>query len=329
MPLVSIITPCYNSRDFIARTIESVRGQTFRDWEHIVVDDGASDGSAEEVEKYLPLEPRLKLVRQPNGGVCNARNNGFQGAASASKYVLFLDADDCLEPEMLEVLVHYLEAHPRVGAVYCNYRNVDEQDTPMPDAPLFSDRYVPARLGVRRLPDGHRNTPFVSIFACSVVLPSACVLRRAVYEQTQGWDEELGQHGEERDLLLQIALKSQVHFLPCVLLRYRRHPNQSSVRHGNLEVQRQTKKFYLKWRSLPGLSYRQRKQCFQAWRFWEGRLAPHHRFQDGKRALRNGDLRFFVRHCGWAAGGSCKLVSPVTGPDQCFEIALRFIHVGP
>ena len=101
MVKVSIITPCYNAEKFIGKAIESVRAQTFTDWEHIIVDDGSTDNSAEIIASYTEIEPRLKLIRQSNNGMCMTRNNGFKFCSEQSQYLLFFDADDCLEPQML------------------------------------------------------------------------------------------------------------------------------------------------------------------------------------------------------------------------------------
>ena len=103
MPKVSIITPCYNCDRYIGKTIESVRAQTFTDWEHIIVDDGSKDGSADAVRSYLSSDRRLQLIQQSNRGVASARNAGVNALAIESEYLFFLDADDCLDPEMLSV----------------------------------------------------------------------------------------------------------------------------------------------------------------------------------------------------------------------------------
>ena len=128
MPKISIITPCYNSDRYIGRTIASVQAQTLIDWEHIVVDDGSSDRSAEIVQSYSTSDPRIRLIQQPNGGVCKARNAGVVAASQESDYLLFLDADDCLNPEMLETLVSYLDQHLEVGLIYCTHTNIDAND---------------------------------------------------------------------------------------------------------------------------------------------------------------------------------------------------------
>src|SRR5262249_33469218 len=128
VPAVSIVTPCYNAGRFISRTVESVRRQTFAAWEHVVVDDGSTDDSAAVVTSLLASEPRLRLIRQANGGMSDARNNGFRACSPSSRYLLFLDADDCLEPGMLETLYRHLELHPEAGMAYCDHVHIDEQD---------------------------------------------------------------------------------------------------------------------------------------------------------------------------------------------------------
>jgi glycosyltransferase involved in cell wall biosynthesis len=81
MPQVSIVTPCYNAEKFISKAIDSFRNQTFTDWEHIIVDDGSTDNSAEIVSHYMQVETRLKLVKQSNRGLCITRNNGLKASS--------------------------------------------------------------------------------------------------------------------------------------------------------------------------------------------------------------------------------------------------------
>src|SRR5438045_1669769 len=118
MPRVSVITPCFNSAVFVGRTIDSVRAQTVAAWEQVIVDDGSTDASAEVVERLVREEPRLRLIRQQNRGVCAARNAGFRAASSDSDYLIFLDADDCLKPQALEAMTRYMDEHPDVGLVH-------------------------------------------------------------------------------------------------------------------------------------------------------------------------------------------------------------------
>src|SRR5579862_7222831 len=73
MPKISVITPCYNAQAYIQRTIESVIAQSFTDWEMVIIDDGSRDQTAEHVGRMAEKDPRIRIIRQENGGVCRAR----------------------------------------------------------------------------------------------------------------------------------------------------------------------------------------------------------------------------------------------------------------
>jgi glycosyltransferase involved in cell wall biosynthesis len=107
MPQVSVIVPTYNRADTIRRAIESVKAQTFDDWELIVVDDGSDDDTASIIEG---LAPRMTVIRQENRGFGEARNAGIH--ASSGKYLAFLDSDDEFLPHHLELGIAFLEGFP-------------------------------------------------------------------------------------------------------------------------------------------------------------------------------------------------------------------------
>lgn len=102
-PLVTVIVPMFQSAATVARTIASVRAQTMRDWELIVVDDGSTDGGASVVVQAADRDKRVRVIRQPNRGLAGARNTGIDNAAGS--YLHFLDADDWLAPTGLAALV--------------------------------------------------------------------------------------------------------------------------------------------------------------------------------------------------------------------------------
>lgn len=122
--LVSIITPCYNAERFVAETIESVKGQTYPNWEMIVVDDGSVDRSAAIVEGCAASDGRIRLIRQTNAGTAHARNVAMRVAQG--RYIALLDADDLWEPEFLE---RQLEFMRQSGAlcVCSGYRRINER----------------------------------------------------------------------------------------------------------------------------------------------------------------------------------------------------------
>jgi GT2 family glycosyltransferase len=257
--------------------VRSVARQTYRDWEHILVDDGSPDDLVNVVAPYLAAEPRLRLVRQRNGGVCNARNNGFAVASPESAYVLFLDADDCPRPEMLAVLVAYLDAHPAAGMAFCERTHIDEDDRPL-DARLQTPipRHVPDRFGVRQLAPEEPRTPFVSIFAYSVIVPSISLLRRSVYIAAGGWDETIRiQLFDDTDLFLRMALRAEVHYVPRDLSLRRQHAQAVTTTTPSAAWAERTAEHFASWLRGAGLSAQQRTLVRAAWDFREGRLLPY------------------------------------------------------
>jgi len=111
-PRVSIILPTFNRGDVIRRAIDSVLGQSFTDWELVIVDDGSSDGTAEAVSG---IDPRIVVVRQENAGVYVARNTGL--AKARGRWITFLDSDDDWTPGHLELSAGFLEHHPQEHVV--------------------------------------------------------------------------------------------------------------------------------------------------------------------------------------------------------------------
>ena len=115
---VSVVIPMYNRRHCICRALDSVLGQTYVDFELIVVDDGSTDGSGDVVRQYS--DPRIRLVTQANGGECAARNSGV--AAARAAWTAFLDSDDEWMPRFLERTLAMIRLHPHVAAVFTNAR---------------------------------------------------------------------------------------------------------------------------------------------------------------------------------------------------------------
>lgn len=121
-PLVSIILPVYNAKKHIARCIESIRAQTFTDFELIILNDGSSDNVSLPVcQMYAQVDSRILLVDKENSGVSNTRNLGIRLAAG--KYLQFVDSDDYLAPDYTETLVRCAEEH-RADLVIAHYNLV-------------------------------------------------------------------------------------------------------------------------------------------------------------------------------------------------------------
>ena len=115
--MISIIIPLYNKEASIATALRGVLAQTYQDFEVVVVDDGSTDGGAAVVEQFD--DPRIRLIRQANGGVSAARNRGI--AEAHGEHIAFLDADDEWMPTFLEEIAALIAAYPECKARATNY----------------------------------------------------------------------------------------------------------------------------------------------------------------------------------------------------------------
>ena len=106
-PAISVIVPVYNVANHVAACLDSLRGQLWTDFEVIVVDDGSTDGSAEQAERTIAGDPRFRLIRQENKGLSGARNTGLDAARGA--FIAFVDSDDRVTRDYLSRLYHVLE----------------------------------------------------------------------------------------------------------------------------------------------------------------------------------------------------------------------------
>lgn len=103
MAQISIIIPVYNSKPYLGRLFDSLKAQTFSDWEAVCVDDGSTDGGGELLEKFSEGDGRIKVYHRVNGGLSAARNTGMEHCEG--EFLAFLDADDCLHPQTLEIAI--------------------------------------------------------------------------------------------------------------------------------------------------------------------------------------------------------------------------------
>lgn len=124
--LVSIITPTYNCAKFIAKTIDSVKAQTYKNWEMIIVDDRSQDNTREIVEEYVKDDPRIQYhLLEINSGAAVARTTAMKLAKGS--YMAFLDSDDIWTPDKLERQIQWMEENG-VAFSCTAYEQIDEND---------------------------------------------------------------------------------------------------------------------------------------------------------------------------------------------------------
>ena len=142
-PLVSIITPLYNSEKYIGGTIESVLNQTYKNWEMLIVDDCSKDDGVKIVNEYVLKDKRIKLFRnEKNEGVSFARNKALDLAQG--KYIAFLDSDDLWKKEKLEKQISFMEKN-NIDLSYTGYEKINM------DGSLRGEIKVPEKLDYKEL----------------------------------------------------------------------------------------------------------------------------------------------------------------------------------
>jgi len=123
---LSIIVPVYNVEKYLEKCLDSILGQTFRDFELIIVNDGSPDDSDRIIESYKKADNRIRVINKENGGLSSARNAGIEEAKG--KYLAFIDSDDWIEKEMFQCMLKKGEA-AKADIVFCDVRGEYEDGT--------------------------------------------------------------------------------------------------------------------------------------------------------------------------------------------------------
>ena len=149
-PTISVIVPVYNAEKYVGRCIESVKAQTYSDWQMILVDDGSKDKSLEICQEYAGSDNRIRVIHQENAGPGIARNVGLKYANG--KYVVFIDSDDYIEKEYFQLLSQHEE-----DVVYFNIFNVDEDGHVINEEKMSENKDLQLDIILRRQMTGRIN----------------------------------------------------------------------------------------------------------------------------------------------------------------------------
>lgn len=219
-PTVSIITPFFNTDDVFLETATSVLGQSFQNFEWIIVDDGSTDTAAlARLQTEQAHDTRIKVITQKNAGPAAARNTAFRN--SRGHYICQLDSDDLLEPTFIEKCLWFLESNSNFG--FCNAWSV-----------IFGSEEFLWRTGFER--------GALHLEANSG--PNMSLIRRSAFEDAGGLDESIRLGHEDWDFWLALAKAGYWgHTLPEYLMWYRKRQNgrfhqvmQSDNGHRDFEV---------------------------------------------------------------------------------------------
>ncbi len=209
-PLVSVIVTTYNHEAFIAEAVQSVLAQTYADYEVIVVDDGSTDGTVDQLSRF---GDKIHLVRQPNQGIAGSRNTGIQHARG--ELLAFLDGDDLWEPEKLRWQVAAASEHPESGLIAVDGINFDGCSVRGQSllAPFVTER-LQGRPSVTLRCYEQFLTENLICTTSQVMIP------RSVFDAV-GLSDPVFSVSSDRDLYIRIAARYEMTFVGRRLTRWR------------------------------------------------------------------------------------------------------------
>lgn len=205
LPKVSVVIPCFNYARFLREAVESVVGQTYTDYEILIVDDGSQDGTTDVANDLKRENPGISItvLSQENMGLPGARNTGIRHARGT--YIQPLDADDKLHPEYLARVVAFMEAHPNISFAYSGFELFGELTEAM-RAYAVDQRFDPNRL---------RSINYITV--CALFLKSA-------WQAVGGYKEFMREGYEDWEFYLSLAEAGLVGgFVDGKLYLYRKH----------------------------------------------------------------------------------------------------------
>lgn len=196
---VSIIIPCYNYGHFLAECLQSLLDQTYPNWEALVIDDGSSDSTPHVGKFWAEKDPRIQYFRIKNGGVSKARNFGVSQASG--QLIQFLDADDLLSPEKIEIQLESFRRNPETDLTYTeNFYFPNER----PDL-LFLNQELTDRDWMHRF-SGSGAEALSHLIQNNLAVISSPILKRELAEKVGGFPERIG-HTEDWQFWIECVLQ--------------------------------------------------------------------------------------------------------------------------
>ncbi|OOR90184.1 hypothetical protein B0181_04730 [Moraxella caviae] len=205
-PLVSIVIPYYNCAKYILETLDSIKSQTYTNYEIIIVNDGSNPSDTQFIENVLKTESKIKYIYQENQGVSAARNAG--GHIAQGEFLLFLDADDVIKPTFLEKTLSAMLQNPNCKLAYTRVE------------------FFEAQTGEWKLP---AYTDFKNLLISNKIPATHALHKKVDFDAVGGFDEGLLTH-EDWDYWIRLLKNGgDVIRLDEILFKYRKRNDNSSL----------------------------------------------------------------------------------------------------
>jgi glycosyltransferase involved in cell wall biosynthesis len=247
-PFISVIIPTFNRLGLLKETVESVRRQTFRDFEIIVINDGSTDGTTQ----WLDTQTDIRSVHQINQGIAASRNNG--AATARGSWLAFLDHDDTWAPEKLSIQAEFVRNNPDVGLVAARHarmgKRVQRTSVPQGGTTNHGNETCPGRASDENLFSSRRSVSqwvkgdlFVRVYSESFIHTSSVMIRADVLREINGFPTEY-RFADEFDVWLKIAAAYPIAYVDSALTFIRFY--ESNTSHNRVGVRADTYRILLK-----------------------------------------------------------------------------------
>ena len=210
IPRVTVLMPVYNGVQHLREAIESILGQTFRDYEFLIINDGSTDASESIIRSYD--DPRIRLVNNETNLKLIATLNKGLGLARG-EYVARMDCDDISLPERLQKQLSFLDSNSSVAIVGSWCRTIGGEKTKL-----------------LRYPQNRDKLKCSLLFGSPLAHPTV-IFRRELFQRHAFWYDPAFLHAEDYELWVRVAESFDLGMLPEVLLRYRVHEGQVTKAH--------------------------------------------------------------------------------------------------
>lgn len=234
-PHVSVIMPVYNAEAYLPQAIKSILGQSFADFELIIINDGSADKSLGIINTFAKQDGRIKVISRSNKGLINTLNEGISKARG--QYIARQDADDISQPTRLQRQIAYLKTHPGIGLLGTNIEVIDDSGRIVPRHIAFVDLLTnPSDLKLAEI--------FSNQFAHGSIMAKAALLKENKYNPAY-------KHAEDYELWSRLARRVKVANLKEALYQWRLHEtgvtssHSSEMRNQALRITRREFQYYL------------------------------------------------------------------------------------
>ncbi len=210
-PQISVILPVFNAEKYLAQALESLRYQTYKNFEVIAIDDGSTDTSYQILKTYAKLDPRFRIYKNPkNLNIARTLNRGLKLAKG--QYIARMDADDISLPNRFSQQLKYLKKHPNVVILGGQCKTMDTTDK---------------LIGRKLFPISHKQIT-EALYTTNPIQHPTVMINRSLIPQNFSWYNPELPPAEDYDLFFRLGQFGKYHNLPNFLLIYRQYLGSST-----------------------------------------------------------------------------------------------------